>query len=320
MVVDKFHYTVRELTSKGLNREWWRGRIRERVIRPFFEYKHSSPHPKIPEADWDNLLLLDACRYDLFEDAATDLPGELFCRVSHASATPGYLEANFSGETHHDIVYITANPFVNTELPKNTFHDVIPVWKKGWDDQLKTVPPEAMLEPVRSAIDRYENKRILAHFVQPHYPFIGDIKLAGGSMDTIRNKANGKTNPGEYEEEVTPFDLLQQGEIGCAEVMKSYRSNLKRALPVIETLLEDLKGRTVVTSDHGNAMGEIAFPFPVRFYGHPRGIRYGPTVQVPWLVNEKGQRREISSDAPVEQKVDEASNTADRLKALGYIR
>lgn len=43
-------------------------------------------------------------------------------------------------------------------------------------------------------------------------------------------------------------------------------------------------GTTVVTSDHGNHLGEFATPFPIRLYGHPEGIRTPELIRVPWLV------------------------------------
>lgn len=320
MPTSKLRYGISEIASNGRDRSWWRGRIRERVLRPYFERTHSSPDPKIPDADWDTLILLDACRYDLFEETATDLPGELYCRVSHASATPGYLEANYAGEMFHDVVYVTANPFVNTELPKGTFHDVVPVWQEGWDEELGTVPPESVLDAVREAVETYHDKRIVAHFCQPHFPFIGDVEVGDCSMAALRNRAAGNGTAASHGEEVTPFDLLQRGDATREEVWEAYRSNLERVLPTVETLLDELEGRTVVTADHGNALGEFATPFPVRVYGHPRGIRVPATVQVPWLVHETGERRETTADPPTEQQTEAPSVTRERLQSLGYAK
>jgi hypothetical protein len=59
--------------------------------------------------DWDNLILLDACRYDTFEELATDLPGELKKTESKAPATDPFLRANFSGKKRCETVYVTVN-------------------------------------------------------------------------------------------------------------------------------------------------------------------------------------------------------------------
>jgi len=41
-----------------------------------------------------------------------------------------------------------------------------------------------MRERALAARDEYPNKRLIIHFVQPHIPFIGDVRLDG--MDTWR--------------------------------------------------------------------------------------------------------------------------------------
>lgn len=318
MAVSKLQYGFNELVSNGLDKNWWQGRFRERILRPYFEYTHASPDPKIPDADWDTLLLLDACRYDLFAESTANLPGVLSKRSAHASATPGYLSANFEGETFHDIVYVTANPFVNTELPDGTFHDVIPVWQDGWDEDSGTVPPEPMLTAAREAVEKYNNKRIIIHFCQPHYPFIGDMRMGDCSISTIRDRAANEPSGDKNESETTPFDMLKRGEVTHEAVWEAYQSNLERVLPAVRSLLNELEGRTVVTSDHGNALGEFALPFPVRIYGHPRGVRIPSTVHVPWSVYETGERRSTTAESPVQDQMGTSSDTEERLRALGY--
>jgi len=61
--------------------------------------------------DWDNLILLDACRYDAFSKVNT-LKGNLEERVSKGSTSKEFIKSNFVGRELHDTVYITANPYV----------------------------------------------------------------------------------------------------------------------------------------------------------------------------------------------------------------
>jgi len=144
--------------------------------------------------DQNNVTILDACRYDLFESVLKDhkLPGQLMKRQSIGSATPEFLKKNFMGGELHDTVYITANPYVNTKLPPDTFHEIIPVWKIQWNEELQTVTPEAMLEYAQKAAHQYPNERLIIHCNQPHVPFIGDIRLDGRKASAIRQEALGE--------------------------------------------------------------------------------------------------------------------------------
>jgi len=311
-------YAVREIAEKGRDPEWWRGRFLDRVARPYFERRRRSDDPLIPDADWDTLLLLDACRYDLFEKTATELPGNLSSRTSHDSATPGYIAENFAGGEFHDIVYVTSNPYVNTKLPDDTFHEVVSVWRDGWDDDLGVVPPSAMLEATLSAVEKYENKRILAHFSQPHVPFVGEVRLGERNVSSIREEALGNERPDPDDREPTPFEQLARGDVNREAVWDAYQSNLEYVLPIVEEMLESLGGRTVVTSDHGNALGEFATPFPVRVYGHPRGIRIPSLVTVPWHVYETGPRPETREDPPTQRCSTTEDEVTERLRSLGY--
>lgn len=312
-------YAIREIAANGDDLEWWRSRALDRVARPYFERTRHSEDPTIPEADWDTLLLLDACRYDLFAETATDLPGTLSRRTAHDSATPRYLAENFDGGQFHDIVYVTANPYVNTRLPDGTFHRVVPVWKEGWDDDLQVVPPDAMLRATREAAAEFEHKRILAHFTQPHVPFVGEVRLGGREISPARERALGREADAENP---TPFEMLARGEVTREEVWRAYRSNLECVLPAVETLLEELSGRTVVTADHGNALGEWATPFPIRVYGHPPGIRIPALREVPWHVYESGERPSVRAEPPVAVDDEHADGASDevqqRLEMLGY--
>lgn len=260
--------------------------------------------------DWDTLCILDACRYDMFA-RSSELPGQLERRQSRGSATTEFLTANFDGRDLRDTVYVTANPqlYRNRESIAVDFHDVIHVWREeGWDEEYGTVLPETVTEYALRAAEEYPDKRLVVHYMQPHYPFIGSETnfdkghLTGARQENVWNQLLLGTLDAERE-----------------DVWRIYEANLKRALPHVERLLETLGGKTVVTADHGNMVGERAFPLPIREWGHPRGIYTPELVSVPWLVHESGPRREIRADdaeSQSEQVTDEV--VADRLRQLGY--
>jgi hypothetical protein len=115
------------------------------------------------------------------------------------------------------------------------------------------------------------------------------------------------------------WEQLRRGEVSKRRVWKAYKENLELTFPHIESLLEDVPGRTAITSDHGNLVGEFLWPFPKREYGHPVGIRAPKLIKVPWLVTDTGRRRDIRSDPPVESNVrPESDEVRDRLADLGY--
>ncbi|XGI82733.1 hypothetical protein ACEU6E_05455 [Halorutilales archaeon Cl-col2-1] len=263
------------------------------------------------EQDWDNLIVLDACRYDLFENTA-DLEGQLESRISRASSTPEWLRANFKGRKLHDTVYITANPqlFRHREEIDVEFHDVINIWQEdGWDEEHQTVLPETVTKRSIEAADKYPNKRLLIHYIQPHYPFLT-------SIDQPFEDSQAFLKPDEA-------GSWHQAVIGKIDpdpeiVWQAYRDTLERALPHVEELVQGITGKSVVTADHGNMVGERATPFPIREWGHPRGIYTDELVKVPWLVIE-GESRKITARKPVESTNSVTDKVVqDRLEKLGY--
>lgn len=267
--------------------------------------------------DWDNCILLDGCRYDLFE-AANFLDGELGHRISLGSATPEFLTENFAEEVFGDTVYVTANPMYRTLGLGDTFFEVVDVWEDRWDEELQTVHPDAMAEATIDAYERHPNKRILAHFMQPHYPFIGESAERIGKhsgFELAYREAQGETaerdNP-------TVWELLEAGEVPRDLVWTAYRENLEIALPYVQDVLEEFDERSVVTSDHGNALGERPFLIGKRMYGHPPGLRHDSLCKVPWFVVEGTVRKEIVGATAGGGDVDPTDEVQDRLADLGY--
>lgn len=268
------------------------------------------------EADWDTLVVLDACRYDMFERRA-DLPGRLERRQSPASTTVEFLRATVDGRDLADTVYVTANPQLHQHRGEidATFADVVDVWSgEGWDDDHGTVLPETVTEAALEAAETYPHKRLVVHYMQPHYPFLGaETAFAGWDF----TDADGG-------HENVWVQLLQGSlDVDREEIWALYEDNLDRVLPHVDRLLSALDGRTVVTADHGNMVGERAFPIPFREWGHPRGIYTPELVEVPWLVHEDGPRRTIRTGSPGDEsngRDRSASDgvVADRLRDLGY--
>ena len=257
------------------------------------------------ERDWDNLIILDACRYDLFAECHS-LPGELSKVVSAGSHTVEFLHSNFNGREFPDTVYVTATPQFEKEGMADRFAHVEHVWRDGWDEDLRTIPPETVAERTSEVIDRFPNKRVIAHFVQPHYPFVG--KTGQELEETIQAKTGIEPDG---RDDLSIWDRLEMGEIDEATIWSAYRENLELTIPVIRDLHEELVGKTVVTSDHGNSFGRWGI------YGHPSQKFINELVDVPWLELPVSKRRKIVSGELSESEGDDSS-AEERLRSLGY--
>jgi hypothetical protein len=274
------------------------------------------PKANFFEEDWDNLIILDSCRYDLFK-SVIDKKEYLEYRWSPGSNSQEFIQSHTAQEPLDDVVWVTANPFVSGH--RQDIFKVVDVWDTGWDDKLQTVHPKTMKQAAVEAEKEYPNKRLVVQFMQPHYPFIDEFSQrelpAHSTFDrefdengNIKHKAEGQ-NIWEY---------LKTDQVSKQDIWKGYKENLKIALPIAEKLSDEITGQTVITSDHGNELGGYGFPIPIRLYGHPRGLRSKNLVKVPWLVNETETRKQITAgNIPDESgTADESIN--DRLRALGY--
>jgi hypothetical protein len=254
--------------------------------------------------DWDNLLILDACRYDSFAEQST-LDGTLESRISRASATREWVHANFTDRQLHDVVYISANPNYRKVADEigAAVHAYVDVWR---DDTLvgeenTVVPPETVTEHALDAAEKYPNKRLLVHYVQPHYPFIGPT-------------GEEHFDPTETLEAVSTKHSLTDNRLDQA-----YRENLDIVLDEVERLLDALGGKTVVSADHGELLGERLSPLPLRAYGHPNGVYVDELVKVPWLVHTSGERKEPVAEAPTERDEVDEDALEEQLRNLGYV-
>lgn len=274
------------------------------------EYIDTRDGDAVMEEDWDNLIILDGCRYDMFADR-NRIDGELQSKTSLGSASWEFIEQNFVGKEFHDTVYITCNPYV-TRIENGTFHAVVDLLDE-WDSELQTVHPEVVVDVAKQVYAEYPDKRLIIHFMQPHYPFIGqngkDIDHKGYSKGE-NNDLPGKNVWGQLR--------INSDELSVDEVWEAYRENLDIVLSHVEELLKELTGRSVITADHGNLIGERLRPIPVRCYGHPPEIRTPELVTVPWHVIDVGSRRKITADPPITHEKPSDETVTERLRALGY--
>lgn len=109
------------------------------------------------------------------------------------------------------------------------------------------------------------------------------------------------------------------GLIDRGTVWEAYADNLERVLNDVLALVAGLDGKTVVTSDHGNMLGERAWPVPVRLYGHPEGVRHPTLTEVPWATIDGEERREITAGDVTAVDAVDSEVVESRLQDLGYV-
>lgn len=289
------------LLIRALNREYHRitgGEIHSQGVSVF-------------DRDWDNLILLDACRYDLFK-SESDLPGDLQSVASRGTNTIQFLRANFNGRDLTDTVYVTSNPQFRKieEALQTEFHAVVDLWSETtWNESIGAVLPGETTDAAVRANMSYPHKRLFIHYNQPHIPFIGDFGMNTFDIDEIS---------------AHPLPFWQQPMAGvwsCSDgtIWRAYRENLNETLPHVKRLLDELKGKTVVTSDHGNLIGERTSPIPNTEYGHPNAMYVPQLLEIPWLEVESSSRKEIIAERGMNTDIDSSSEEIqDRLQALGY--
>ena len=77
-----------------------------------------------------------------------------------------------------------------------------------------------------------------------------------------------------------------------------------------------------MSADHGQMLGDRAFPVPMKEYGHPTAIHSTALTKVPWLVHVNGPRKRIVAEPPRIETGPETDALADtvteRLQQLGY--
>ncbi len=233
----------------------------------------SEPESIFEAGEWDNLIILDACRHDLYEEARGE---DTSSRLSLGSTTSEYIERTFSEGEFDDIIYVSANPFFSdTFLEKlvgksDLFEAKFDVFNEAWDDEEGTVLPEDVFERAETAKKLFPDKRLIIHFIQPHYPFL-DFEYGDGFSDSEGWLGDSS---------LSVWDLAERGELEKEKVWQGYRRNLEKVLPYAQKIAEEFDGKTVITSDHGNLVGEKGL------YGHPDGMDLKPLRKVPWEVIE----------------------------------
>ena len=265
--------------------------------------------------EWDNLIILDACRYDAFRDLC-EFDGTLRKVQSRGSTSEEFVRGNFNGRIAYDTVIVSANGYYdllnediarrrNTKEIDGEIHDFVRLYRNEYRDAAGglTTHPKTVTEHALKANEAYPKKRLIIHYLQPHQPYLGPFAEEhidyghGMNIITTRNR-----NP----------------HLTDADLHRAYMENLKLVLDEVETLLDAVRGKTVITSDHGELLGERLPVIPVKDYDHWYGLHVPELLNAPWFEIEGESRKEIREDTPAERDEVDAEEVEQHLKDLGY--
>lgn len=258
-----------------------------------------SPGTNIFTLDWDILIILDACRVDLMSEVTDEydfLNNQIPTTTSVGSSSQEWIRNTFTeshSQTIAETAYVTGNPFSEKLLDSNDFDSLEEVWQYVWDDEIHTVPARPISNRLIDILRNENPDRVVAHYMQPHATFIPHSEMqASGNQESI-------------------WMALREGEFEKTEVWDAYLDNLRYVLDDVSMVLENIDADTIViSSDHGNAIGEFGI------YGHPSGYPISSLRKVPWIETSATDKR--THDPEMESQTDGRS-VENRLVDLGYI-
>ncbi|WP_178917804.1 hypothetical protein [Natronomonas gomsonensis] len=294
----------------------------------------TSRHPlgtNVYDAEWDVLIVLDACRVDALREVADeyDFLGDIDSIWSVGSNSQEWYLNTFTGQYAEAIAktaLITSNPNAEAVLKHGDTDPRIPIpfswtdWshvseeafahieytrqhERPFDDLGDDAPTfDAIQDPNyitdrAIAAGRNDYEKIIVHYFQPHRPFVDGLIRQNQPLSVT---------------EESPYRAVQAGEITKSDLWAAYLDNLRLALGSIEILLENIDAEDVIiTSDHGELLGEFGQ------YGHFFGLPHPDLKRVPWVrTSANDQRtRNPKSNPSIREDVD----VTEQLESLGYL-
>lgn len=254
--------------------------------------------------DWDQLVILDACRYDKFAEIC-NLPGELDSTTSLASSSDEFVRTNFLNKELYDTVIFTANSWYQKFDLK--IHRLIDYH----DDYPNTyLTPDRFTKFVKQYLDEFDDKRLVIHYMTPHSPYLGRIGRRYLDRETVQSARD-----------IRYIIEQSQYEATVDHLKRAYMENIEIVLEQVSELFNVLSGKTILTADHGEMLGERHFPFSMRDYQHHHGIYRDELTTVPWLTYTNGDRKQVVAEEPVTDMIEDVDSQIvdDRLRNLGYV-
>lgn len=214
----------------------------------------------VADLDWDVLAIFDAARWDAFEK----MIGNAEPVTSPGSNTPTWTSDMWCDDAYDwsDVTYISGNAITTNirdmEKFEGTIEDHVDTYVEAfsrddvWDSILGTARPDALTDVVAE----YEPP-IVVHYMQPHTPFIGNIKFGVSSgldeydIDELPDEDDVLGNGYDYY-------LAENGYIDASIVRAAYLANLELVWQHAKQLQNQYE-HVIYTADHGEDLGPDNF-------------------------------------------------------------
>jgi hypothetical protein len=287
------------------------------------------------------------------------IKGHLTKRISLGSSTRQWRDSNFPDRYEDVVYvsanpFINSIREIRGFLGSEHFQEVYDVWRTDWDDKRGTVLPKAVSDRTIACMMMHDQARLIIHYLQPHAPYLGiasdslgfpvpDLEagrvLLGTSIsedpaikifllnalawffrktNLLGGNVNWKLREMLRMSPVSPMDAVRRVH-GDAGLRAAYQTNLEIVLAAVADLIRFMSGRIIITSDHGELLGEGGR------YSHFVGSERPELIEVPWLIVEKEDKEPLEawqadrSESPDGGKQGDGDEVSRRLRALGYI-
>jgi len=222
--------------------------------------------------EWDVLIVLDCCRYDAFMqviDSYSSINGTCLKVDSEALNTKQWYEYHWQPKAvHNDITIITAHPSIYRYVHK--YHKFFGDWniiKLKEHSDTNWMHPNLTMKPF---IDQQKiDRKYLVHLIPPHLPYIGNE--GKNFLEKFEWPHDSRHLTHSIYDIVTKYGC----EYGWEELWEYYIENLKISLNSIFYYIPFIKGRIILTADHGEIIGP-------KLYGHGKD-GYSELKYVPWF-------------------------------------
>ena len=279
-------------------------RAKKWAIQKITKYtKRPNQHQRLKEIDFDVLIILDACRWDVLNDV-TEWP---FGKArSPASQTAQWLQvAEKTGIFEDTHIVSGQGQYERRSLGEASLDKI---WEDEWNSRHQIVLPTPVLERAEERLYAGDTPTAV-HIVPPHAPYIakvGDEWLLTEPSVNIWKRPFGGDPEGKF---LAPQVAMARGYVDIPRARQGYRASVKSTWEVVEEYVGrwvNSGHRVVVTADHGEALGRLR---EFGLYAHPSKCHIRPLTEVPLEVFELGENPHATTPETTEEK----------LAALGYV-
>ncbi|MFC6974397.1 hypothetical protein ACFQL1_06575 [Halomicroarcula sp. GCM10025709] len=279
--------------------------------------------------DWDLLIILDTCRPDALRSVASEYSylneDEIGETISVGTSTLEWTAATFIERYKNEIsdtALVSANGwpmrilddgyrpemrFRASSAPTNwgtvdnsSLGRHIPAWRYGEGRSGYSQQPQADAETVVDIVidvgRRDEFDRVIAHIIEPHYPFSAAAAKRGAA-----ELSQSEQYPWEY--------VRRTGDKHT--VWNKYLTELRSGLDAVGRLLNNFEAeRTLISADHGECFGEWGR------WGHTSGSFNPYLRRVPITEVKASDKNTSEPEIGVENT---EINLEENLRSLGYM-